>query len=107
VEGPDYEGDPTEVITDVSPSDMSYALRIEHPDQIYKGWYDLSYAYRILTYYNDWSGNFWDRLGLNDTIFQAITYCILNTSGVMLKNGPHYNYRFKGFGNIQTIRLQQ
>jgi len=107
VEGPSYEGDPTEVITDISPSDMSYALGIGYSDQIYKGWYDLSYAKRIFTYYNEWSGNFWYRLGLNDTIYEAVMYCIWHTPGVMLEEGPHYNYRFKGFGNIQTVRLQQ
>lgn len=107
VEGPSYEGDPTEVITDISPSDISYALGIQSSDQIYKGWYDLAYAKRILTYYNDWSSNFWYRLGLNDTIYEAISYCIWNTPGVMLKDGPHYNYRFKGFPNIYNIRLQQ
>ena len=107
VVGPSYEGDPTEVITDVSPSDMSYALGIEYSDQIYKGWYDLAYAKRIFTYYNVWSGNFWDSLGSNDTIYEAMSFCIFNTPGVMLEDGPHYNYRFKGFGNIQTIRLQQ
>jgi hypothetical protein len=88
-------------------NDMAYALGIQYSNQIYKGWYDLAYAKRILTYYNDWSGNFWYRLRLNDSIYEAISYCIWNTPGVLLKDGPHFNYRFKGFGNIQTIRLQQ
>jgi hypothetical protein len=111
VEGPSYEEDPTEVITDVSPSDMSWALGVEYSDQIYKGWYDLSYAERILTYYNDWSGNFWKKLGgiegiSSGSIYEAVNYCIWHTPGVELKKGPFYNYRFKGAGgDIYSIRL--
>lgn len=44
VEGPSYEGDPLKVISDVSQSDMSWALGILDEDQIYKGWYGVSYS---------------------------------------------------------------
>ena len=110
IEGPSYEEDPTEVITDVSQSDMSDALGIKNTDQIYKGWYDLAYAFRILTYYNQWSFNFWKKLGGVDgessgCIYEAVDYCIWHTEGANLKYGPHYNYRFKGVGGDMSIRL--
>jgi hypothetical protein len=111
VEGPSFDGDPTGVITDVSPSDMSWAFGIEYSDQVYKGWYDKAYARRILTYYNDWSGNFWKKLGgievSSGSIHEAINYCIWHTPGVMLIDGPHWNYRFKGLGsNLNSIMLE-
>ncbi|HDZ69049.1 MAG TPA: hypothetical protein ENH43_01355 [Phycisphaerales bacterium] len=89
------------------PNDMSEALGIFYTDQIYKGWYGKSFAFNFLTYYITWSNNFWDRLRLNDSIYEAISYCIWNTPGVSLRYGPHKNYRLKGFGDIYNIRLQQ
>jgi len=88
------------------PNDMSAVLRIENTDQIYKGWYEKSYAIDEFTYYITWSNNFWDKLRLNGSIYEAIDHCIYNTPGPFLRHGPHKNYRLKGLGEPSSIRLQ-
>ncbi len=101
VEGP--KDDPGQM--DPSPGDMSGALGMVYDDQIYKGWWGKSFAINELTYYISWSNNFWDRLRLGDSIYEAIDHCIWHVSGIGLPYGPHHMYRLRGYGNIYAIKL--
>jgi hypothetical protein len=95
--------------SDPSPSDMCLALRMGYTDQIYKCWYDKCYAIDLFTYHVTWSNNFWYRLGLSDSVQEAIDYTINHTPGILLKHGPHKNYRLKaGTSGCEPhlIRLQ-
>jgi len=102
-EGPPYEEYPT----DLGHGDMSYALAIGSSEQIYKGWYQKSYSGEvdILTCYVEWGENFWLRLGLRDSVYEAILYAISHTGCILNPLGPHENYRLRGVGDFVNIRL--
>jgi len=107
------EGQPgqTGIAFDGPESDMSWALYMYNPDksQVYQGWWGPIPIGQPPPApedeYQKWTRLEWERLGEEDSLYDALTY-VINQQTNFGPQDPVNNYRLKGHGNIWDIFLR-
>jgi hypothetical protein len=105
------EGRPGEIgqAFDGPHSDMSWALRMHNPlkSQAYLGWWGkaISDPPPWETAYQKWTRNEWGKLGDGDDLLMAIN-CAISQQTEAGPKDPINNFRLKGHGLIQDIKLE-